>query len=512
MDVKRKKQMSFGILFSYLVIGVRLLSGILYTPIMLRSLGQNVYGVYSLCLSFTGYLTIFNAGMNAAYVRFYVQAKETDSYPVEKINGTFLKLFTAIGLAGTLLGFIAGRNAEVLFGNKILPSEYEILQKSFYVLAITVFLTSVNGIFNSAIIAHEKFIVGKLVDFLHTVLAPVITIPFLLYGYGAVTILVVQMGLTALMLVFNSFYSIKKLGMKFDLIGGDAILLRSITVFAGFITIQAVMDQLNWQVDKFILARVRGADEVAIYSVGSQFNAIFLSIGGAAAGIFIAEINRLTAHGDESRISELFIRTSRIFTQIAVLIMSAFIIFGRQFITRWAGEGYGDSFFVSVLIMLPVTVALSQGLGQDIARAKNLHKTQIVINICVCLLNTIVSIPLAMWYGAVGSAFGTFVCEIVICVVVQSIYYHKVVKINMHVYYREMLRLIPGWVIPFLMGGIFNYYNLIHNNYKSLFIYGSVYMTVYAVSVWTLAMTTEERGYIKRIISKGGNHRERHDA
>lgn len=502
MDAKLKKQMSLGILFSYLVIAIRLLSGILYTPIILRSLGKNVYGVYSLCISFTGYLTIFNAGMNAAYIRFYVRAKETGDYSSERINGIFFRLFTTIGVVGMLLGFLAGKNAEILFGSKILPSEYEILQKSFYVLAVTVLLTSVNGIFNSTIIAHEKFVVGKLVDFIHTVLAPVITIPFLLKGYGSVAILVIQLGLTALVLLFNSFYSIKKLGMTFDLRGDNSILVRSIVMFSGFIVIQTVMDQLNWQVDKFILARVRGSDEIAVYSVGSQFNSIFLSIGGAAAGVFIAEINRLAAHDDNSRISELFVRSSRIFTQIAVFIMSAFIIFGRQFISRWAGDGYDDSYFISVLIMLPVTVALSQGLGQDIARAKNLHKIQIIINICVCFLNVIVSIPLAIRYGAVGSALGTFVCEIVICVVVQSIYYHKIVEINMLAYYREIFRLVPGWVIPFFIGGICNYLDLIHSNYVSLLIYGSIYMVIYAASIWMLTMTADEKSYIKRIASK----------
>lgn len=502
MDSKLKKQMPLGILFSYLVIGVHLLSGIFYTPIILRLLGKSAYGVYSLCLAFNGYLMIFNAGMNAAYIRFYIQAKEKESYSLEKINGIFLKVFITIGITGMLLGFLIGRNVEILFGNKILPSEYKILQKSFYVLAVTVFLTSINDIFYSAIIAHEKFIVGKMVEIIYAVLAPVITIPFLLRGGSSVAILMVQLGLTALKLLFNLFYSIKKLGMAFDIRGRNEFFFRSIVQFSGFIVLQTVMDQLNWQVDKLILARVCGADEVAVYSVGSQFNSIFLSVGGAAAGIFIAEINRLVVHGSDESISGLFIRTSRIFTLIAVFIMSAFIIFGRQFIVRWAGGEYSNSFLVSVLIMLPVTVALSQGLGQDIARAKNLHKMQIVINSCVCLLNVAVSIPLAFRYGAIGSAFGTFACEIVICVVVQSIYYHKIVKINMCAYCREMLKLIPGWIIPFFIGGMFNFFKVIKEDYTSIIVYGGVYTIIYAISAWMLAMNADEKAYIKRIASK----------
>ena len=73
--MNRRKQISMGVVLSYISIIVKLATGILYTPIMLSSLGQSQYGVYSLCVSFIGYLTILNAGVNAAYVRFYVQEK-----------------------------------------------------------------------------------------------------------------------------------------------------------------------------------------------------------------------------------------------------------------------------------------------------------------------------------------------------------------------------------------------------------------------------------------------------
>ena len=53
-----KKQISAGIVISYLVIIAQFLAGILYTPIVLKTLGQNQYGIYSLCTSFMGYFTM----------------------------------------------------------------------------------------------------------------------------------------------------------------------------------------------------------------------------------------------------------------------------------------------------------------------------------------------------------------------------------------------------------------------------------------------------------------------
>lgn len=506
MDSERKKQMTLGVFFSYFSIVAKLLSGILYTPIILKSLGQSEYGVYSLCLSFTGYLTIFNAGMNAAYVRFYVQAREKESYNTEKINGMFLKIFALLGTIGMLGGLLLSLFAEPLFGARILPAEYAILKKSFVVLAFLTLFTSVNALFSSAIIAHEKFIVGKIVDLLHTVILPVVTIPLLLAGGGSIVVLLVNLAFTGAMLIFNAVYAVRKLDFHAELSAADGVFLRSVAVFAGFIALQGVMDQLNWQVDKLLLARFKGADEVAVYSVGSQFNSYFMILAGAVGNVFITEINRLVAHKDEKALSSLFVRVSRILAQLVVLIMSGFIVFGRPFISRWAGAEYGNSYYVGILLMLPITVAASQWLGQDIARAKNMHKVQILINFAVCVLNLLVSIPLARRYGAIGSAFGTFACEVIICIFLQSLYYQRVVKIDMRAYYREMLRLLPGWVPPFLLGAALNHFDLVKRSYGSIFAFGCLYLVVFAGSIWAFSLNTQEKGYIRKAMQKVVKH------
>jgi len=502
MNTEKKKQLSLGVMFSYFTIAAKLITGIVYTPIILHSLGQSEFGVYSLGISFTGYLTLFNSGMNAAYVRYYVQTKTKGNYNINKMNGLFLQIFLFLGVIGMIGAFVVGMNAEFVFGNKILPNEYGILKQSFYVLAFTILVSSLNGIFSSAIIANEKFVVGKLVELINVVITPLITFPFLKMGYGSVIILEISLAISVVVLVFNATYSLKNIGLRFEFGKIDKLIFNSIIAFTCFIAIQAIMDQLNWQIDKFILARLRGARDVAIYSVGSTFNAYFITIASAMSGVFIAEINRLVANEKNKEISNLFVRTSRVFAQVAFFVMSAYIIFGKPFICRWSGPEYSQSFYVGLLIMLPVTFSLTQGLGQDIARAKNLHKVQIIINVLVCFLNFLVSIPLAKAYGAIGSAFGTFLCEVIICIIVQSIYYHKVVHIDMKAYYQEMFHLIPGWIIPIIYGVIINCLQLVHSNYVTIMSYGLIYLVVFFISIWFFSLSTSEKGILKNIVSK----------
>lgn len=55
---------------NYVLIGVNILLGLLYTPYMLRMLGQNEYGLYSLVATIIAYLTLFDFGMGTAVVRY----------------------------------------------------------------------------------------------------------------------------------------------------------------------------------------------------------------------------------------------------------------------------------------------------------------------------------------------------------------------------------------------------------------------------------------------------------
>ena len=62
-------QLKAGVLLSYLSVGIGALVSIIYTPIMLRLLGQSEYGLYTLAGSVVSYLSILNFGLSSSYIR-----------------------------------------------------------------------------------------------------------------------------------------------------------------------------------------------------------------------------------------------------------------------------------------------------------------------------------------------------------------------------------------------------------------------------------------------------------
>lgn len=505
MNSERKKQMTAGVILSYVTIAAELLTGLLYTPLVLKLLGQSQYGIYSLVVSFSGYLTIFNAGANAAYIRFYVQTKETDKEKVDGLNGLFLMIFSVLSVIGVSAGLIISHFSPLIFGNKILPQEYELVKKCFVFLSALTGVTVFNSCFNSIVIANEKFIFGKAINALSIIAAPILTAPLLYMGYDCTVIITVKLIVSTVMLILNVIFCFKVINIRFRLERYSKTLLHTIFVFTGFIFLQSVTDQLNWQIDKIILARTQGTAQISVYSVGSTFNNIFMQLSTAVQGVFISQVNILVSRNAHKELNDLYIRTSRFSMYITCLVMLGFTFLGKQFILRWAGKEYLSSFYVGWLLMFPVTLAMILGQQQEIGRAKNMHHIQVRINVVLCILNFFVSIPLAMKWGAIGSALGTFFTEALICFFVQPIYIWKVLKMDMRRVFFELLKVLPAMIIPIIVGILLNVFDLIKPNYISIGLFVIGYTIVYAASVWFIAMNDEEKAMIKKIIFRKGS-------
>ena len=118
-------QKKSGIILSYAGQLVHILSGIIYTPIMLRLLGQSEYGLYQLVYSVVSYLSLLSLGFGSSYMRFYSREKaKDDDEGVAKINGMFLLIFCLMSLICVLCGIVMLINIKGIFGSGLTDAEY----------------------------------------------------------------------------------------------------------------------------------------------------------------------------------------------------------------------------------------------------------------------------------------------------------------------------------------------------------------------------------------------------
>ncbi len=492
-----KNQRKLGVGLSYLSQAVHIGVNLIYTPIMLRLLGQSEYGLYQLVYSVVSYLSLLSLGFGSAYLRFYSQYKaRKDEEGVAKLNGMFMTIFLSISIICILCGCVMVKNIHSIFGTGLTESEYNTASILMALLIVNLALTFPNSVFNCYITAQEEFVFQKMLVLLQNLLSPFLTLPLLIMGLGSIGMVSVTTSLTFAMLVANLIFCVKKLHVHFKFRGFDFKLLKEMWVFTFFIFLNQIIDQVNWSVDKFLLGRLAGTTAVAIYGVGGQINTMYLQFSTSISNVFVPKVNRIVAESDDNNeLTKLFTRVGRIQFIVLALILSGFIFVGLPFVRMWAGDGYDDAYTVALLLIVPVTIPLIQNLGIEIQRAKNMHKARSVIYMMIAIANVFISIPLIKIMGPAGAAFGTAISLTVGNIFFMNWYYQKRIGLDMIYFWKQIFSFIPALIAPGIVGVLLMKYANITGLVK-LGLYAVVYATVYALSMYFLGMNNDEKTLI----------------
>lgn len=495
-------QLKAGAVLSYLSMGIGYLVSIVYTPIMLRLLGQSEYGLYNLVASVVAYLGVLNFGFGSAYMRYYSRYKvKEDKEKIATLNGMFLIIFSIIGLIAVIAGTILAMNTELIFGSKLTSSELSRAKVLVMILVINLAVSFPNIVFTSYITANEKFIFQKLVQMIRTVVNPFIVLPILLMGYGSVGMVVTTTILNILIEIINAIYCINKLKMKFYFKQFDFILMREMTVFSSFIFINMIIDQINWNVDKFILGRFHGTVSVAVYGLAAQLNSYYLSMASIISSVFIPRVHRLVACSkDNDNLTKLFTKIGRVQFIMLSLISSGLVFFGKPFIKMWAGNNYSDSYLIALILIIPVTIPLIQNIGIEIQRAKNMHQFRSWIYFFIALINLVISIPLSRMLGGIGAAIGTAIALLVGNGLIMNWYNHVKVGLDMQYFWKQILSFTPALIFPLLFGILINMFINLYSIVNFLG-FGIIYVLVFCISMWFIGMNQYEKNLIGKPIS-----------
>ena len=269
--------------------------------------------------------------------------------------------------------------------------------------------------------------------------------------------------------------------------------------FSLYIFLNEIATQINLNVDKVILGAVQGASVVAIYSVGSQFNQYFISMSTAVSNVFIPRVNKMIAEkqGDEI-LNKLFVRIGRIQYIILSAVLTGYLLYGKFFIRKWAGEGYDAAYYVGAMVMIPYIVPLIQNIGIEIQRAKNMHKFRSIIYFIIAFANLGISIPLGKYYGAVGTTFGTTLSTIIGNIILMNWYYHKKVGLNIIEFIKSMIQPSISLIIAVIIGvSVRRVFPV--DSWAAFLSQAGLFLGIYAILLYLIGLNNDEKTIVKQM-------------
>lgn len=497
------KQRKLGVILSYVSIITSTVVQLLYTPILIGKLGQSEYGIYSLVYSIIGYLTVLDLGFGNAIVVYTSKYRAKQKHEEEKkLHGMFKIIFSIISIFVVFLGIILYLNVENMFQNTMTISELSKVKTMMLILVFNLFITFQFNIYSSIISAYEKFIIQKCLSILNTVLKPLLMLPLLLLGYKSIALCVVVTIVNIIILLTNYIYCRKILDIKIKYNGFDKNVFKKILSYSIYVFMGTIISKINWSVDQFILGITTGPKEVSIYSIAATLNQLYISLSVAISGVFLPKMTKMITKGVENKVlTEEFIRIGRLQCYIIFLMVSGFVLFGQYFIELWVGKEFLTSYYVTLILIIPLSFELIQNLGLSIMQAMNKYKFRSISQGIMAIFNVIISIYLAKKYGAIGSAIGTGLSIILCNVIIINIYYQKEIKLDIIKFWKTIIKQCIPFIIPISI------IIILENTIKlssliSFLLFGSIYVIIYLFVSYFFSMNEYEKKLINNLKDK----------
>lgn len=500
MEFNQRKS---GAILSYIAIIINTLIQLIYTPFLVHFLGKNEYGLYSLVASIIGYLTIFDLGFGNAIIVFGSKYKAENKIEEEKkLLGMFNIVFRVIGVVMALAGIILLLFSNLMFSNTMTSIELSKMKIMLLILSFNLMITFAFNIYNSIIVLNERFSFQKIVSIICSLLRPLLMIPLLFLGFKSIALCLVITVINILNIVMNVYYSKVKLNVSVKYSGFDKKIFKVIIGYSLWIFICTIVDKVNWSVDNFILGASVGTSAVAIYSIAATINQLFINLSTALSSVFLPKISKLVAkNADDQVLTDEFIKVGRMQYYIIFLMCSGLILFGKVFINLWAGHEYRESYYVALLLIIPVCIPLIQNLGLSIMQAKNKYKFKAISTLIMSLFNILISIFLAKRYGAIGAAIGTSISLVICNIIITNIYYYKKINIDIFKFWLNISKISLPFVFPVALIIFFNKV-VILTGYMYLIINIIVYTLLYFIFVYIFSMNKYEKNIVNGIFAK----------
>lgn len=490
-------QLKAGVVLNYVVIILNTVVGLLYTPYMLRMMGQSEYGLYSLVASVIAYLTVLDLGFGNAIVRytakFRAEKKTEEQY---EMFGMFFLLYLVIGIIAFGIGLGLYFNVGTLFGDTMTAVELGRARIMMLLLVANLAFTFPMSIWGSIIQAYEDFVFQKSLNIFRIILNTAVMICLLHFGYKAVAMVVVQTIFNVLTLVLNFIYCRRKLNIHiyFRFKHFHWGFLKEVAIYSFWIFLNAIMDRVYWSTGQFVLGAMVGTAAVAVFAIAIQLEGMYMQFSTAISSVFLPKVTAMVAtNRSRKEISDLFIRTGRIQYIVLAYILSGFIIFGRQFIELWAGADYSDAYIISLLFFIPLTVPLIQNLGITILQARNEMKFRSVLYIIIALVSLAMQIVLTRYFGGIGCAMGVSGALVVGQILIMNVYYRRRQDLDIKTFWKEIskMSIIPIVLIFSSMLVIRHFFAL--DSWGKLILGIAAFSLVYIPLFFRFSMTDDER-------------------
>ena len=497
-------QLKNGAFLSYATIFLTNIVGLLLTPFIIKSLGDAEYGLYTLIGAFVGYIGILDFGLNNTIIRFIAKYKaNNDKIGEENFLAICMLIYGIISFIIIIIGLFVYFNLDFIFSNSLNLEELLKAKIMFVILIINLAITLPGGAFSAICSGYEHFVFPRKLNIIKYIIRSLLVVFLLMNGGDSIELVLLDSLMNILVIIICGYYVFRKLNVKFKIHFLETSLIKEIFSFSSWIFIGVLIQQFQLQIGQVLIGLKLNTESVSVYSVGIMLAGYFSSFSGAISSVFLPRVTNLvfSSNGTEKIFVDQMIKVGRIICFILFFVFGGFLIFGKQFLILWLNEGYLNSWYVLIILMLSLILPLSQSLAGLFLQAKNKLRTKSLISLFFNFFGLILGYFLIEYIGLVGMALGTAI-GISISFIALNIYYKYILNLNILLFFKDLIfNVFPLLsIIIILHWYIFN--DILIMEWHQIIFYSFCYLLAYLLVLYFTVLNSYEKKLIYNIIKK----------
>lgn len=498
-NVKTTKlnQVKYGAILSYILIVLNALQGVFLAPYILEQIGDSNYGVYKTIAAFSATLMVLDLGIGTTVMRYTAKfraenkKKDTENFAA---MGLIEAAIIAIVMGCISVGLYCSLPA--FYSNTFSGEEIKLAQTLFLILIVNMVLVIFENVLNGVITGSNHFVFSNGLKLGLLILRIIASVALLQQWKSAVIIVGITLVCSIITMILQLYYIKFKLNIKIRLHKWDFTLFKESLGYTSLMFIQTIAIQANGNIDNIVISSVIGPISVTVYSFGIQMFNMYESLAMAFSNLMLPHVSKRISDGaSDSELQGIVTRVGRMQFLVLGAALAGFICLGKQFVHLWLGEGFEDVYYLSLIMMIPVTFTLIQNVCLSILRARNMMKFRTFCLICTTLFNLVMTVVGTQLVGYYAAAVGTGLSVVFGSVIMMNIYYHKKIGFKVFKFYWDVFRrLIICIITPAVIVALIA--SVCPVSWIWLLCEIGVFLLIYVVLLWSFGLTKSEKAYI----------------
>lgn len=448
--MSRARSLARNVASNWFLLVLNVVYAFFITPIIVRALDKELYGVWSFLNGLLAYSGLLYFGLGSAVIKSVAQYRAaSDDAGINRVASIVLTIFSLVGLGCFVLFSGLSTVIPELFADPLSPDAARGATIACVLLGVRLLMAFVASTFACLMAGHDRFdlvntvgIVLVLTRFVTTPLLvraghePLITLAWL----STITETLYAVGLAAL-----SYWYVPRLALRLTRpMSSELRLLYGFGLQSFFIVFGV---KLISYTDTTVIGVMLGAASVAVYSLPLQLvEYARLAIGGFS-GVLLPQLTILATTGDLATLRKRYLDSARIACFLSGWLAALIIALGPLFLTRWVGPEFGAP-VRWVLVCLAVA-----GFGQvlttqvPIGFYQSLHVLAFPAAVLTAeaLLNVTLSVWLAPRLGLNGVAIATLVPALFVSVSLLPAYLCRKLEVPVRTFVLQSV--VPGFLM-----------------------------------------------------------------